>query len=245
MSKIYQEIAVFGKRFYFILLDGLCATYWLFRGLFANKNINQYQNPPKPRRSAVVMIPGVYESWQFMKPLSVALYAHGYPVYVIEGLGYNTGKVPDMAEIVRQYLTTLDCQQFVLVTHSKGGLIGKYLLAEHNQDDRIKHMIALNTPFPGSKYALYVPMRSLRLFSPKDALLLSLQANKAINNQITSIYSAYDLQIPNSSYLEDATNVQIDSIGHWRIVANKKVHTEVLNILDDMEAIPNRRHHNK
>jgi triacylglycerol lipase len=233
---MYQKIAVIGKRIYYIWLDGLYAVYWLLRGLFAH-NIDQYQNPPKSHRTAVVMIPGVYEPWQFMQPLSKVIYDHGYPVYVIEGLGYNTGKVPDMAEIVRHYLNKLDCQHVVLVTHSKGGLIGKYLLAEHNQDNRIRHVIALNTPFPGSKYALYVPMRSLRLFSPKDALLVSLQANKAINNQITSIYSTYDLQVPLSSHLEGATNIMIDTIGHWRILANKRVRKEVLSIIDRTEPV--------
>jgi pimeloyl-ACP methyl ester carboxylesterase len=171
-----------------------------------------------------------------MKPLSDMLYRHGYPVHVIAGLGYNTRQVPVMAYLVHRFVVTSGIQRAVVIAHSKGGLIGKYVLAHYNEDDRIRHLIAINTPFSGSVYADFAPVGHVRIFSRRDATITRLRMNEIVNSRITSLYSKFDPTIPHSSYLEGATNLTLDTIGHFHVVSSKRLHAMVLDVLERVEA---------
>ena len=70
-------------------------------------------------------LPGVYEPWRFMKPLSDLLHAEGYHVYVIAGLGYNTGRVPAMARIVRGQVLSLREREFVDAASGRRTPVGR------------------------------------------------------------------------------------------------------------------------
>jgi hypothetical protein len=78
----------------------------------------------------VVLLPGVYEHWTFLRPLGDALAAAGYRVEVVHGLGMNRRSVAGTAERLGEILAARPAPDAgrVLVAHSKGGLIGKHLL---------------------------------------------------------------------------------------------------------------------
>lgn len=206
--------------------------------LLVHDSPERYRHPDandKPlHRPPIVFIPGVYEPWEYMKPLIELLHAWKYPVHVIEGLGYNTGNIPHMAELARRFIDDRDIHGAVLIAHSKGGLIGKYLLANYNDDNRARHLIALNTPFGGSVYAMLAPVRTMRAFAPDDQHIRELAANRAINAHITSIYASFDQQIPDGSRLEGAVNVEIRTIGHFRIVNHPEAHRVILDTLANL-----------
>lgn len=223
-------------RLYQTWLDWCYVIYWQLRYILQRENPAAYNIPAARRPIEIVIIPGIYEPWQFMKPLIAKMYAHGYPVHVIEGLGYNTGDVADMANTAKRFIASLDSGQIVLIAHSKGGLIAKYLLANYNQGGRIRHAITLNTPYVGSIYAKFSPVGSIRIFTPLGPTIQQLQANKLINHQITSIYSEFDPNIPRGSHLEGATNIPIKAVGHFRIVADTDVHEEIARIMAVIEA---------
>jgi hypothetical protein len=48
-------------------------------------------------KAPIVIIPGVYESWQFMRPLIQILHNHGHPVHVVAALGRNRRSLTDAA----------------------------------------------------------------------------------------------------------------------------------------------------
>lgn len=224
---------------HFPLSHGLFQTWldWLYvwrrqfgRFLQLDK-ADQYQRTTSSK-PPVIVIPGIYEPWQFMKPLIETVHAWKYSVHVIDTLGYNTGDIPEMADLVRRLMEERGLRDVIIIAHSKGGLIGKYLLAtQSEQQPLIRHVVALNTPFAGSVYAALAPVRPVRSFSPTDTLLQELSANQAVNPRITSIYSKFDPSIPDGSALPGATNVAIDTIGHFRIVANAAAHRAVLEAL--------------
>ena len=199
----------------------------------------RYRRPPADKatlqRPPLVFIPGVYEPWEYMKPLIELAHAWKHPVHVIEGLGYNTGNIPHMAELARRFIDDRHIRGAVIIAHSKGGLIGKYLLANYNDDGRVRHLVALNTPFGGSIYATLAPLRSMRAFSPEDRLIRELAANRDINTRITSIYASFDQQIPDGSHLDGATNIEIQTIGHFRIVNHPEAHQAILDTLSRLE----------
>ncbi|MEO8907972.1 MAG: alpha/beta hydrolase [Microbacteriaceae bacterium] len=189
-----------------------------------------------PTRPAIVLLPGVYETWLFLEPIARRLNADGWRVFGVPELSLNRMPVPASADRVTTAFERLRADhgvtQCVLVAHSKGGLIGKYLmLAEHNPI-AIIGMVAVAAPFSGSDYARYMLGPTLRAFAPQDKVLLSLSAQLLINSRIVSIFGEFDPHIPVGSSLEGALNVELPVAGHFRVLRN----AAVLNAVAD--AVP-------
>jgi pimeloyl-ACP methyl ester carboxylesterase len=215
---------------WWFLADWLYALRWQLRSLRRGA-------PPEDYRRAsggavpVVLVPGVYESWRFLQPLTEALHRAGHPVHVITGLGFNSGEIPAMAQAVRRYVDDQGLARVALVGHSKGGLIGKQLLVHANADGRFDRLVAVNSPFSGSTLARFLPLRTLRVFVPGGPLLRDLTAASAVNPMITSVYSAVDPNIPGTSHLPGARNVRIETVGHFRVLSDPRVQAAVLDAL--------------
>lgn len=174
----------------------------------------------------IVVLPGVYETWRFMQPLAKALSQRGHPVHVVEILERNRRPVTEMAESVTAYLEEHALTGAILVAHSKGGLAGKLVMlgpAAH----RVRAMLAIATPFGGSRYARRMPMSTLRAFSPEDPSILGLARQLDVNRRIVSVYSRFDPHIPEGSELPGAKNVCLDTGGHFRVLAHPRVMAEL------------------
>jgi triacylglycerol lipase len=214
---------------YFWIVDYIYVGYWQVRDLLSKWDPKGYEiKHENDSRPSIVLIPGVYESWKFMRPLAKLLYEEGYDVRVIEELKYNKGSVEDMARIIDDFLHRMDIKKSILIAHSKGGLIGKYLLSNHNKEGYIKGLIGINVPFAGSKYAYLLPLKTVRVFLPDSPLLTSLALNEKVNRQIVSIYGIFDPHIPVGSYLKGARNIQLRTHGHFRILGKRTVHDAVI-----------------
>ena len=203
--------------------------YWQVRNFFLRGDPSVYLHPEGPPRAPVVLIPGVYENWQFLRPLADHLFERGHPVHTVAPLGYNRGLIGDMAVLVERYLVEEDLHGVLVVAHSKGGLIGKHLMTLPDGGERVERMIAVNTPFSGSVYANLFPLASIRAFSPRDPFLRQLQRNAGVNARITSVYSGFDPHIPAGSHLEGARNIQLETMGHFRPVGDSRL----VKVLDE------------
>lgn len=184
---------------------------------------------PASDKPAVVLLPGIYETWAFMRPVAEILHQDGYDVHAVVELGYNGGTVEDMAQVVERYIRLAGIQRCVMVAHSKGGLIGKTLLSRQNKDARLHGLVAINTPFQGSPLARLLPLPALRVFLPRSPELTELAASRQVNSQIVSIYGLFDPHIPGGSRLEGAHNVQLDTRGHFLPLSHRLVHQAVLD----------------
>ncbi|QYF89149.1 triacylglycerol lipase [Arthrobacter sp. PAMC25284] len=169
----------------------------------------------------VVVIPGIYEDWRFMLPLIRELHAAGHPVHVVTVLQRNRLKVPNAAALIAGHLRDKDLRDVMIVAHSKGGLIGKYAMMSLDPERRISRMVAVCAPFSGSRYAHYMVLPSLRALSPRNAVTVQLAREQSVNERITSVYGLFDPHIPEGSVLPGARNVQLDTGGHFRILAHK------------------------
>jgi pimeloyl-ACP methyl ester carboxylesterase len=179
--------------------------------------------------TVIVVIPGVYESWKFVRPLVEELHAHGHPVHVVEQLRHNRRPVAEMAERVEAHLEEHDLTDVVIVAHSKGGLVGKQVMIGPS-GSRIRGMVAVATPFGGSRYAQLMWLPTLRIFAPRNATIVALGLQSAANAAIVSIYAEFDPHIPERSELIGATNIVLDTGGHFRILADPRVLDEVLKL---------------
>ncbi|MFF1528470.1 esterase/lipase family protein [Cellulomonas sp. NPDC058312] len=193
-------------------------------GLLSRTSPESYTTPPvrgsaapgSPVRAPVLLLPGVYESWRFLEPLARALHRRGHAVHVVAPFGLNRGSVPEMAELAATYLRDADLRGAVVVAHSKGGLIGKSLLGRADVRDRLLGLVAVNTPFAGSPYARYLPLRAVRAFLPDDEVLTALAAQRADHGRIVSVATCYDPHIPGGSELPGARFVRLATPGHFR-----------------------------
>lgn len=173
-------------------------------------------------RKPVVVLPGVLEPWTLMLPVAERLHAEGHPIHVVDALAVNTVSVAAAATLVEAVLAERDLREVVVVAHSKGGLIGKRLLID-DVDGRIAQLIAIATPWHGSSLARLVPGQVIGSLRPEDPAITTLAANTEVNVRITSIYPTLDQQVPEGSWLDGATNIEVPAVGHFRVLSDPEV----------------------
>lgn len=188
----------------------------------------RYADPPGPHRAPLLVLPGILETWDFLRPLVEDLYERGHPIHVVTDLGRNRRPVPEMAECVERYLEEHELTEVVIVAHSKGGLIGKHVMSLGRCGSRVDAMVTVNTPFGGSRHARLIPTRAIRSFLPGDPTLLALKDAVVVNSRITSIGSRWDPHIPEGSVLAGATNVTLSVLGHFRVIGDPRLRRAVL-----------------
>ena len=203
------------------------------RGLFDRTGPARYREAGTRAADPVVVLPGIYESWKFMRPLIEHIHGRGHPVHVIEPLGFNVGSVERMAGLVADYLRGQDLDNVTIIAHSKGGLIGKYVMTGAESGARVKRMVAIGTPFSGSRYASFAVTPMVRAFAPNNRVLRRLLANLEVNHRIVSVYSAFDPHIPGGCRLDGATNIRLETNGHFTIIAEDRVREIIDRVLDD------------
>ncbi|MBW9110286.1 esterase/lipase family protein [Microbacterium ureisolvens] len=210
-----------------------------------------------PALPEVYLIPGVYEHWTFLRPLGDALAAAGHRVAVVHGLGVNRRTIPSTADRLGELLARTPAPEAgrVLVAHSKGGLIGKHLLVSSGAAARaaaeaaaggdpaeaaaaatdtgrplgLVGLVAVATPFGGSRLARLFVVPSIRAFRPKDEVILTLGRETSVNGRIVSVFGPWDPHIPEGSALEGATNIAVPTSGHFRVLGARSTERAVLD----------------
>lgn len=188
----------------------------------------------------IILLPGVYEHWTFLRPLGDALNAAGHRVNVVHGLGLNSRDIVETSERLARSLAKVRPTPAgrVLVAHSKGGLIGKRVMLGPS-GWRVARLVAIATPFSGSEWGRVVPLRAVRALAPESPDVVSLAAETAVNARITSIYPLFDPHVPGGSELPGAENVRLPIAGHSRILADpialRAVGRAVAGAADDVQ----------
>lgn len=177
--------------------------------------------------SPALLLPGVLENWTMMRAIAERLHAAGHPVHALAALDRNTVSVPAASALGSAYLAERGLRGTILVAHSKGGLIGKHMMLA-DAERRIDRLIAVSTPFAGSSLARLLPHRTIRALGPGDPTIVALGGRRDVNDRITSIYPSFDPHIPAGCRLEGATNVQLESAGHFRVLGDPAVIAAVL-----------------
>lgn len=174
----------------------------------------------------IIVLPGIYETWRFMQPLIEHAHRAGHPVHVVEPLQRNLRPVGEMAESVSAYLLAHDLREVILLAHSKGGLAGKLVMLGA-EGSRVRGMLAVATPFGGSRYARVMLTRGLRSLAPGHPSISALSEQREANTRIVSVYARFDPHILEGSELPGAKNVPLDTGGHFRVLAHPRVMAEL------------------
>ncbi len=204
---------------------------------FAHPNPPKHYLEDKERKTSVIILPGLGQRWALIKPLGDYISLRGHPIYVVPSLRYNLKDIPTSAEIVRGVIDKSNLKHLIIIGHSKGGLIGKYLLANLNKDNRIKGLIAIATPFSGSEITRFVPIKIFKELHPTSNIIQELNSNSSVNSRIVSIYPIFDGAIlaKEGSFLKGArNNIQLNVKGHQRILHDKQAFEKVIQYIDEL-----------
>lgn len=223
-----------------VLLGAFAVDYaiagWVQVRAVVTRNAPDRYRRGDPTKPTIVLVPGVYETWLFMKPVADLLNERGYPVAVVRGLGYNRRPIADTSTRLAAALSRRPAPPAgrIVVAHSKGGLVGKHLMLTAGERLDVRGMVAACTPFAGSRWARWLLDPSLRAFLPTDSTIVSLSKQADINARIVSIYPTVDQHVPDGSQLAGATNVEIDVPGHFRLISHP---LGLAAILDGVESL--------
>ncbi|GLI27152.1 hypothetical protein ARHIZOSPH14_13940 [Agromyces rhizosphaerae] len=201
-----------------------------------------------PALPEVVLLPGIYEHWSFVRPMGDALNRAGHRVLAVHGMGANRADIAETSARLARALgrrRTPDAGR-VIVGHSKGGLIGKHLLVHDlaaagrsgagrsgagrsgagradAPGDRgplgIIGVVGIATPFGGSTRAWLLQQDpSIRALRPDDPVIAALRSAASVNAHIASIHPVWDPHVPNGSVLAGAHNVEVPVAGHFLVM---------------------------
>lgn len=189
----------------------------------------------KEGKVPVIILPGIFGRWAFLKPLGDHISLLGHPVYIVPKLDNNIFEIPLSAKMVREVIDEANLDKVVIVAHSKGGLIGKYLLVHNNKDNVAKGLVAIASPFSGSAMAELVPHKSAKEMDINTKIINYLESHKEANKKIISIIPEFDNTIwhEKGSFLEGAMdNIFVACRGHNKVVNDKLVWKEIVKSLD-------------
>jgi len=201
-----------------------------------------HREPPKhylghvvKGKTPVIFIPGVLNRWAFCKPLSDYISLLGHPIYIIPSLGINIGDIPSSAKKVREVIDEQKIKKAVIIAHSKGGLIAKYLLAHDNKDHAVLGAVTIATPFSGSAMAKLVPHKSIRELAIDSKIIKYLNSHTAINHKIISIIPEFDNHVWHAKgcVLDGALdNVRVANRGHHKLLFDKSLWSVIVENVD-------------
>lgn len=199
-----------------------------------------YRNPPAhylghvvELKSPIILIPGLFSKWGMLSGIANNISLRGHPVYVVTALGRTTLDIPSSAKIVSDLIEQKNLRGLIIIAHSKGGLIGKYLLTYFNKEKRIKKLICISTPFAGILPAKYLKVRHFKELSTTSKIIQELNSHSEVNKIIVSVYPIFDnLLWPQSTmYLKGGTNIKVNVHGHHKILFSKEVQDKILEII--------------
>jgi len=191
-------------------------------------------------KAPVIILPGVFERWAFLKPMADHISMLGHPLYIVPKLGNNIGDIPTASKKVREVIEENGLKNIVIVAHSKGGLIGKYLMLHEDPEEKIKGLIAIATPFHGSAIGKIIPHYAIAELSTDSEIINYLENHLEINKKIVSIIPSYDNHIwhERGSYLDgDMENVRVPVFGHHLVLNDKKVWTQVVEWVEKISRL--------
>jgi hypothetical protein len=230
MSEPRQRwLRIWARRGWMTWLDYWLAGWWGIRSWFSRRPPARWS---EGARDPVVLLPGVYERWSYLLRIGGRLNADGHPVHTVPRLGRNVAPIPHAAAVVRARLEELDLRNVVLVAHSKGGLIGKHVLAFDDPDGRVRSLVAIATPFAGSVMADYMVVPALRAFRRTDPVIVALAGQTGPDRKITAIAAEFDAHIPAGATLAGGENLFVPVIGHFRVLQHPVVIDAVVQAVD-------------
>ena len=194
------------------------------------------KTPPEEWKSgnkgSILIIQGFWDTWSGLFTIGDFLNKIGFKIFVVKKLGFNIQPLAESVEIVRDYIVKSNLDKFIIVAHSKGGLISKMLLNDSSINDKVDKVITIATPHEGSVLG-YSRILNTYEFLPNSKLIKELNKNRYLNKKIINIFPCVDnVVVPNKSLvLKGSTNMCLNIGGHNNILKSKLTLDALCNML--------------
>ncbi len=197
---------------YYIFLEYILIAKNYFLTLFL-RIPNSYKEGDKD----LIVIPGFTESWVFLKSLSDNLNLLGFQIHT--QIGYSSlGTIESNIEKIENYILRNNLKNVVVLSHSKGSIVGNALLGKDSLVDRISTLITISCPYKGTIFS------NLRIFNliqlNKKNVSKFIEPNPKA--KVLNFYPKFDNHIlPNSSLIDgrkSTENLKTNVVGHTRIL---------------------------
>lgn len=185
-----------------------------------------------PPRNPVLILPGFFMPEVSYGPLKRALRRAGYTdVTVLEGWPWF-GSIPDYARQARREadraLARTGAAKIEIVSHSMGGLVGRYLIQELGYEPKVAHYVSFGTPHHGTLLGVISSWyaKSGQEMAPGSPFLTALNAaeGRASAIKYTSLHAGLDEIVwPQSSVtLAGAENAPVANTLHiWGVFTDE------------------------
>jgi len=203
----------------------------------------------------VLLLHGFWQTRHVLEPLEERLRADGYRVLSFHLGGFlgnfNSHSIPRLAQRIAGKLERLsergDLGTLHIIGHSKGGLVGRYLVACEGWHRRVSTLITLGSPHHGTPTALVglvgftgLVSRSVWQMLPNSSFIRDLKEHPIpATTRFVSIYSKTDLVCP-SRYSQisaadghDAVNLVVTGLGHMELVDDPWIYGLIVRQLND------------
>lgn len=199
-----------------------------------------------PTRETVLLTQGLVQTRGVMEILEARLRRDGFEVFSVHLGGfmgtYNTRPIPVIARHVLGKIRRLRARyglgRIHMIGHSKGGLIGRYMLQILGGEEHVKTLITLGTPHRGTPTAWLVSAPVLRQIMPSgpemvpgSEVLEALQgAPMPADTRVVSIFSRTDLICPYWCSWVDPSgggrvrNLMVQGQGHTELLSDRRVY---------------------
>jgi len=172
----------------------------------------------------IILIPGYGCTYDYLMPLGNFLKEKGYKIHTPEGIAPNFHKISDCIKIIKEYIEKNNLSNVILIGHSKGGIIARYLLNEKELKNTIKKAITISSPHKGSLLAIYSRFNAHEMI-PWSKTTRNINKQKDNLDKVLNIYGIHDrIVIPSSNlHLPGAKNIKTNIKGHSKTVASPEV----------------------
>jgi triacylglycerol lipase len=193
---------------------------------------------PQPKLSfdsqkhVIIFIGGLYERWSALDFLAGRFRKAGYQAIGLPELKHNREHVAVLAARVADFIEKHDLHQVIIIGHSKGGLVGEYILRYHNTKGRVELVVGVTTPWQGTAMGKYFPFRALQELSPDSGLMRTLAASHASDANIAAISIEVDNHILKAPLTHPrATNIVVPIKGHTRVLFTRHLFEALFQII--------------
>lgn len=181
----------------------------------------------------VLIIPGFGANWEAFFDIAQELYELKLKIHVVQEVNpYESIKTS--GEKILNYVNNNKLDNLIIVSHSKGSLITKYILDNSTEiTNDVLLVITIGAPFQGAKAAHYFVGNPLNLkeISPDSNYVKNLRTDN--NEKIVNLIPKRNFRTIGRSQLKGAENILIDCYGHSNFLHKKEVIEKIKSIINN------------
>jgi pimeloyl-ACP methyl ester carboxylesterase len=189
-------------------------------------------------RTPVLLLPGYGDNHSLLAPLGFFLRHKGWSW--VQAINHPPARtIPEMAAglalRVQEMQQASGAAQVDLVCHSMGGVVATWYMNHLEGAPHVRRMVAIATPFRGTKVAVFGPRRHARDLLPTASVIEKLGLPPVPTTAIRSTFDAVIIPQSSAALPETGpfTNVTVHGHGHKALLYSTEVLGHICRALED------------